>query len=163
MSEKEQRTTEELVVEALRQLGKDPLEQHEYEIHYVIPYNEDGGEIRGVISNFVASSSAEAVRYVSEMMHFPEIDPDTMADNSKEYADLDRYGIVKVRKVLNEPMYTGEDLMKSWDFIFNNYYREVNLDGARLKDSDNREEMIIRLINLFKLPGRNKLTDKYNI
>ena len=154
-------STEELVFKALGQIDTDFLKRQEYEVHFVVPYDEDGGEVRGIIKNFTASSSADAVRYVSEKYGFPEIDDDAI--NKHEFPETERYGKIKARKVLNDKDFTAEDLLKSWEFMFNNYIRNVSINGIRTKSDDNREEVLMSLVRMFKLPQRNKLTDKYKI
>lgn len=150
-----------LMFKALKQMDTDFMQRHEYEVHFVIPYNEDGGEVRGIINNFTASSPADAVRYVSEMYNFPEFDDDAL--DIMVSPENSRFGIIKVRKVLNDKIYTGEDILKSWEYIFNNYTRNVEIDSIGVRSDDNREEVLMSLIELFKLPRFNKLTDKYNI
>lgn len=158
------RTRKELILEALKQIEEERGSKYgEYEIHYIIPYNEDGGEIRGVIDGFMAANSAEALRYASEMLGFPEIDAAELANNRREFVQLDGYGVVKIRKTNKDKEYTGEDLLKLAEFIFEHYHREVVVGGTRIKSNDNREEVLTKLISLFKLPKRNKLADKYHM
>lgn len=157
------RSREELVLKALKQLQDEKdIGYGEYEAHYVIPYNEDGGEIRGVIDNFTAANSYEAFKYITELFEFPEIDPEELANDKREFIQLDGYGIVKIRKKNNDKIYTGNDLLKLAEFIFDNYYRSVSIKETKIASDDNRREILTRLIHLFKLPKRNKLTDKYN-
>lgn len=163
-SKKKSRTRKELILEALEQLQDEKDNGYgEYEVHYVVPYDEYGGEVRGVIDNFTASNSAEAVHYATELLGFPEIDAEELASNRREFVQLDGYGIVKVRKKDNDKIYTSGDMLKMAEFIFDNYHREVSIKGARIKSDDNREEVLIRLISLFNLPKHNKLTDRYRI
>lgn len=156
------RTREELVKQALNQLKREKsLGYGEYAVYYTLPA-VNGGTITGVIDGFMADSAGDAVAFASRVIEFPEIDPeeaDKMDDRS-EAAKLKGYGITKVRKVLNEKEYTGEDMLALIEFIFNNYYREVTMKGSKITEEDNRDEILTKVVYLFKLPSNNRISDK---
>lgn len=153
---------EDLIKRALLQMIKErEIKIKEYDVHFVVPFNKDGGEIRGVIEGIPAVCSADVVRYVSEAYDFPEVKDDE--DDKLDFLPSTGYGIIKIVKHNREKRFTEEEMLKSWEFIFNRYYREVTIESDKLKTDDNRREILSGLIELYELPRNNYLASKYYV
>lgn len=121
-----------------------------YTVSAVIPYDEDGGTRNVKVRNIPAVHPSQAVQYASEVLNIPDIDPDEFEVGSREYLSADMYGIVNVRRDLDEEIITKKDLINSWKDIFKRYY--TIQEGKRM--IDNKEEVVGYLKKKYKV-GKN--------